>query len=230
MVKNCILEKITTMIVQIYSITTPEEALRLCELGVDHVGVMTGKVSGTYTQDFESTRKIFESITPPTKKVAFTKSNILSELEEICRETKPDILHISAFENITEALLNKLKFKFSNIQLMKSIYVKDLNSIIEAKHFQDLVDYILLDSQNDNSSFGATGKVNDWKLARKIVKTMQVPVILAGGLGTDNVVEAIKTVQPAGVDSMTKTNLKDSKFKDIDKVNEFVRLAKSSDY
>jgi len=228
MVKNCILEKITTMIVQIYSITTPEQALKLCKLGVDHVGVMTGKVSGTYTQDFESTKRIFESITLPVKKVAFTKSNTLSELEEICRETKPDILHISAFENVTKDLLNKLKLEFSNIQLMKSIYVKDSNSIIEAKHFQDLVDFILLDSQNDSSSFGATGKVTDWKLARKIVEAVQILVILAGGLGTDNVVKAIKTVQPAGVDSMTKTNLKDSKFKDMDKVSEFVKLAKSS--
>jgi len=217
------------MIVQIYSIITPEEASKLCDLGVDHIGVMTGKVSGTYTQDFKLTKKIFESIKPPIKKVAFTKSNNIFELMETCTETNPDILHISAFKNIDDDLLQKLKLEFPNIKLMKSIYVNGTSSFQEAKYFQNLVDFILLDSQNSNSLFGGTGKVINWKLASEIVKAVKVPVILAGGLGVDNVIEAINTVRPAGVDSMTKTNLKNGKLKDMKKVKEFVRLAKSID-
>lgn len=216
------------MIVQIYAVTSPEDALRLNEIGVDHIGVMTGKVSGKYTQTFESTRKIFESITAPAKKVAFSKSNILPELVEICRETKPDILHISAFENVNKNLLQKLKHKFSNIKLMKSIYVTGSESINEVKHFQDLVDYILLDSQDDSSFYGGTGKVNDWQTAGAIVDISKVPVILAGGLGPDNIVEAIRAVHPAGVDSMTKTNLDKDGRKDIQKVRAFIKLAKEA--
>ena len=37
------------------------------------------------------------------------------------------------------------------------------------------------------SAFGATGEVSDWNLARKIVEVVKVPVILAGGLGPENV-------------------------------------------
>jgi phosphoribosylanthranilate isomerase len=47
---------------------------------------------------------------------------------------------------------------------------------------------------------GGTGRIHDWTLSRKIVETVPVPVILAGGLNAENVAEAIDTVQPFGVD------------------------------
>ena len=57
---------------------------------------------------------------------------------------------------------------------------------------------------------------------------MRIPVIIAGGLGPDNVVAAINAVRPAGVDSKTKTDKDDgSHTKDLEKVKQFVSLAKS---
>jgi phosphoribosylanthranilate isomerase len=53
-----------------------------------------------------------------------------------------------------------------------------------------------------------------------------VPAILAGGLGPDNVAEAIKAVRPAGVDSKTKTDRPDGAGKDLEKVRQFVAAAK----
>jgi phosphoribosylanthranilate isomerase len=51
---------------------------------------------------------------------------------------------------------------------------------------------------------------------------------MAGGLGPDNVVEAIKAVRPAGVDSKTKTDKMDgSHGKDLEKAKKFARAAKS---
>ena len=38
---------------------------------------------------------------------------------------------------------------------------------------------------------------------------MKIPVIIAGGLGPDNVVDAIRAVRPAGVDSKTRTDKDD---------------------
>jgi phosphoribosylanthranilate isomerase len=62
----------------------------------------------------------------------------------------------------------------------------------------------------------------------KIVNSVSIPVIIAGGLGPDNVVEAIRRVRPAGVDSKTKTDKDDgSHTKDLQKVKQFVTRAKS---
>jgi len=42
------------------------------------------------------------------------------------------------------------------------------------------------------------------------VDTARIPVVLAGGISPDNVVEGLRQVGPAGVDSCTGTNACDS--------------------
>ncbi len=69
---------------------------------------------------------------------------------------------------------------------------------------------LLLDSHRPGDvQIGALGITHSWDLARKIVQSVRVPVIIAGGLGPDNVVDAINAAQPAGVDSKTKTDKDD---------------------
>jgi phosphoribosylanthranilate isomerase len=46
-------------------------------------------------------------------------------------------------------------------------------------------------------------------------------VILVGDLGRDNVAEAIRGVQPVGVDSKTKTGQDGSHRKDLDRLRRF---------
>jgi len=46
--------------------------------------------------------------------------------------------------------------------------------------------------------YGGTGQTTDWSLAGEVAKA--VPVILAGGLTPENVQDAIRQVQPYGVD------------------------------
>ena len=69
---------------------------------------------------------------------------------------------------------------------------------------------------------------HSWELDRAIVERVRVPVIIAGGLGPENIVEAIRAVWPAGVDSKTRTDKGDgSHTKDLEKVRRFVSLARS---
>ena len=71
---------------------------------------------------------------------------------------------------------------------------------------------------------------NDWNIDREIVEKVSIPVILAGGLGPENVEDAIKAVHPDGVDSLTKTSDKENGVlvrKNIEKVREFCRIAHS---
>jgi phosphoribosylanthranilate isomerase len=75
---------------------------------------------------------------------------------------------------------------------------------------------------------GITGKVCDWDMARWLTKISPLPVILAGGLGLENVFDAICQTKPAGVDSCTRTNAVDSRGrvirfrKDLAKVSRFI--------
>jgi len=76
---------------------------------------------------------------------------------------------------------------------------------------------------------GAAGVTHDWSIDREIVNRVPIPVILAGGLGPDNVEEAIRAVNPFGVDSLTKTSVKENGkllHKDIELVRQFCERAK----
>ena len=63
-------------------------------------------------------------------------------------------------------------------------------------------DAILLDAQVEGE-YGGTGKAIDWDFAAEVVKACPKPVILAGGLTPDNVVEAVRKVRPFAVDVST---------------------------
>jgi phosphoribosylanthranilate isomerase len=90
-----------------------------------------------------------------------------------------------------------------------------------------VADFLLLDTYDAGTrQFGALGRTHDWSLSRRIVDDVGIPVILAGGLGPENVAVAIAAVRPAGVDSKTRTDRPDGTGKDLAKVEAFVTAAK----
>jgi len=105
----------------------------------------------------------------------------------------------------------------------------DQGSVEIARSYDRIADILLLDSHKaGDRQIGALGVTHDWELDRQIVGSVSIPVIIAGGLGPENVIDAIKFVHPAGVDSKTRTDKADgSHTKDLDKVRQFVELAKT---
>jgi phosphoribosylanthranilate isomerase len=80
-------------------------------------------------------------------------------------------------------------------RVIKAFQVKNKASLERMSHYR--VSAYLLDSYKEGMR-GGTGTTFDWHLA-VVAKTFG-RVILAGGLTPDNVVEAVKLVQPYGVD------------------------------
>src|SRR5262249_2982988 len=96
------------------------------------------------------------------------------------------------------------------LSLMRSIPVVDESSIALARLYDRVADWLLLDSyESGDRQIGALGMTHSWDLDRRIVESVRVPVIIAGGLGPENVREAIRVARPAGVDSKTKTDKND---------------------
>ena len=135
------------------------------------------------------------------------------------------MLHLGARPHkIDLSDVEKIKKKFPLVKITRSISVINEQSIIDAKECVQFADLLLLHTYNDaDSEFGGTEKTHNWEISRQIVQSVQIPVILAGGLGPDNVVEAIQRVAPFGVDSKSKTDNVGSNVKDLTKVAEFVK-------
>jgi phosphoribosylanthranilate isomerase len=120
-----------------------------------------------------------------------------------------------------------LKTRFPEIPIMRAVPVIDETSIEVAGSYRGVADFLLLDSYDlGTRQFGALGRTHDWSLSRRIVDDVCIPVILAGGLGPDNVAAAIAAVRPSGVDSKTKTDRPGGGGKDLAEVRAFVAAAK----
>jgi phosphoribosylanthranilate isomerase len=218
------------VIVQIYEVTSPEEASTLARIGVDHIGVLVGEGEFPREQSIAAAKRIFAAVPPSSKGSALSLSADVGAVERIVAALSPAILHLGAStELLTPEHLAALKKKFKELCIMRSIPVVSEESISIAKSYDRIADLLLLDSHRPaDRQIGALGVTHSWELDRKIVESVRTPVIIAGGLGPDNVVAAIEAVSPAGVDSKTKTDKDDeSHTKDFKKVKQFVSLAKS---
>jgi phosphoribosylanthranilate isomerase len=216
------------MLVQIYEVRTPEEAVALARLGVDHVGVLVG--NGAFARELTpaQARAVFLAVPAGTQRVALSLSPRLREVARVVEQTNPDVIHIAAAVELFSAEHTRaLKTAFPHMRIMRSIPIVDAACVEWAKAYQDIADFLLLDSHDPgDQQIGGLGRTHDWRLSRRIVEEVGVPAILAGGLDADNVAAAIAAVQPAGVDSKTKTDLADGSGKDLEKVRQFIAAAK----
>jgi phosphoribosylanthranilate isomerase len=218
------------MIVQIYEVTTAAEARALGATGVDHVGVLVGEGSFPREQTIEKARQVFAAIPAGSKASALSLSHDLDLIVRLTAALVPDILHLGAApQHFSPVHLRTLKAEFPRVSLMRSIPVVDESSIALARSYDGIADWLLLDSyESGDRQIGALGVTHSWELDRRIIENVCIPAIIAGGLGPENVQDAIRVARPAGVDSKTKTDKTDgSHTKDLQKVSAFVRAARS---
>ena len=76
------------------------------------------------------------------------------------------------------------------------------------------------------SAYGGSGVVGDWSLARALAA--QAPILLAGGLTPENVGEAVRQVDPWGVDVASGVEASPG-FKDVAKISAFIAAARSAE-
>jgi phosphoribosylanthranilate isomerase len=103
--------------------------------------------------------------------------------------------------------LTALREGLPGISLVQVVHVTGATAVAEALRVEPYVDAVLLDSGTPDGpvrTFGGTGNTHDWDVSARIVRELACPVFLAGGLGPDNVAEAIRRVRPFGVDACSR--------------------------
>jgi phosphoribosylanthranilate isomerase len=218
------------MLTQIYEVSSPEEADAVSAMVIDHIGILVGDGSFPREQSLATAPAIMSAVRTPSKVSALFLSCNLSLIETMVRNLNPTIVHLGASNDLLPpAQVAEFRLTFPKITLMRSVPVFGPESIGIARSYDGIVDFLLLDSHKAGDiQIGALGITHDWNVSREIAETVRTPVILAGGLGPDNVAQAIRAVRPAGVDSKTKTDHTGSHSKDLAKVREFARIAKAS--
>jgi len=204
-------------IVKICGITSVENALTTAEAGADAIGLMFYEKSPRHIS-IQTAAEISRALPPYVIKVG-----VFVDAEE-------DFI----LRAMMECGLNILQFHGSEtpefcsrfpVMTLRAIRVKDADSIEALADYS--TDAFLLDAYVANQ-LGGTGAKFNWDLAIA-ARRFGKPIFLAGGLTSENVAEAVQTVQPYAVDVSSGVEESPGK-KDIAKVKAFVRAAKSIQY
>jgi phosphoribosylanthranilate isomerase len=214
------------MYVKICGIRRHEDALIAAELGADAVGLLVGQRHNS--QDFISAaiaRDISRVLPPPVEAVLVTHMEDIDELERLLQQS--GITTVQLHSEIASSSVERLRGRLPHVKIFKSVHVISADSVAYPEAFRKLVDGFVLDSINVvTDQVGGTGKTHDWSLSRQIVtRYPEIPIILAGGLNSENVRSAIEYVHPFGVDVNSGTKAPNG-FKDTRKMQEFIVQAK----
>jgi phosphoribosylanthranilate isomerase len=173
--------------IKICGITNLDDALAAAAFGADALGFNFFKKSPRYVEPGKAAEII--SQLPP---IIMPIGIFVNEREEKIRELQA----LTCIQTVQLHGDESPEFcQRFGARVIKAFQVKDKESI---KHMaQYHVGAFLLDSYRDDQR-GGTGTTFDWHLA-VVAKTFG-RVILAGGLTPENVAEAVKLVQPYGLD------------------------------
>ncbi len=194
------------MIVQVYSMTSIQDAIATAEAGAHLIGVVVGE-PGVLAEavDNERARAILAAVRPRASGVALSLSDNREEICAMVDAVRPDVVHVASREIEPEDCA-WIRDRIAPVRLLRAIAVRAGETVAEAEAHQNTVDYLMLESGAKGLPF-AGGETHDWLVSRIIVERSRVPVILAGGLSADNVEQAIAAVRPWGVDSFTHTDI-----------------------
>jgi len=214
------------MYVKICGVRRQEDALLAAELGADAIGLLVGQKHTSPDFIFTTVAKdIARALPPSVEAVLVTHVEDLDELERLLQQS--EIRTIQLHSEIAPSSVERLRGRLPHLKIFKSINIISADSVAYPEAFEKLVDGFVLDSINvATGQLGGTGKTHDWSVSRQIVmRYPEIPIILAGGLNSENVRSAIEYVHPFGVDVNSGTKAPDG-FKDTRKMEEFIVQAK----
>jgi phosphoribosylanthranilate isomerase len=210
--------------VKICGVTNQRDLDLVTGLGVDAVGVITGIPSSPRNVSLEMAKTLVDNTPVFTKSVLVMAPESLEEAVEVSEYVRPDAIQIHGekidFKELSEAI--------GDVDVIKPFNVNDLDCESTALDAAALCDAVLIDSST-SAKLGGTGRVHDWDISRRIAETIKPkPLILAGGLESGNVAEAIRVVKPYGVDVCTGTEASHG-VKDPEKVRGFLSAVIEAD-
>lgn len=204
--------------VKICGVTTVEDAEFALEAGADALGL--NFVPGTpRCLDVEQAREIAEALAPFGARVGVFVNETPERVMEVASRVGLDAAQLHGDETPEDCrwLIER------GLRVIRALRVKGPETIAQISAFPDCA--ILLDAYV-KGALGGTGETFDWELARQAAVAR--PIILSGGLKPENVGEAVRSVQPYGVDSSSGVEGAVLARKDPERVLNFIENARAA--
>ncbi len=193
----------------------PEDILAVNQAKPDYIGFICSRRFWRHIS-LEEAAVLKEMLDPGIRAVGVFVDEPYEEIAGWLKKGVIDLvqLHGEEDEYYIRQLRKVMLFQETLVPVIQAFRVKTEKDLLRAGH--SIADYILLDSG------AGSGVTFDWSL----LDSMDRPYFLAGGLGPDNVAEAIRRFHPYAVDM--SSSLETERKKDPEKIRSAVREARNA--
>lgn len=193
--------------IKICGICNAEDLKLVATSGANYAGVLVDIPTGRGVP-FEQAKRLFAS--PRVPMVAVLMDPPMDRVQAVCKELSPSAIQLHGEEpaDLVGRIVHSVTcevWKVVHAPAVESGQELSVRELIEqANLYIDAgVTRIIMDATvrtGNETMRGGTGKRVDWNLARQVRDSIRVPMILAGGIRPDNVIQAIRTVDPYAID------------------------------
>jgi phosphoribosylanthranilate isomerase len=211
--------------IKICGIRDKSHALAAVETGADFIGLVFApsqrQVSPDKACEIASAVKKSSDATKVVGVFVNAPSSQVNELADFCDLDWVQLSGDESWEYCREVIRPVIKAIRIDQQSPEKLYA-ELSAGSKLLPAQEFI--TLLDSRVEGK-YGGTGESFNWDLAQEV--TRRFPVIIAGGLDSENVARLIKRVAPWGVD--VSSGVETRGVKDIAKIRAFIEAVRKAD-
>ncbi|HEX7287565.1 MAG TPA: phosphoribosylanthranilate isomerase [Candidatus Angelobacter sp.] len=209
--------------IKICGTTSVRDALASVEAGADALGLIFAPSKRRITM--EKAREIIRALPSEVERIGVFLNESVDEVLRTVMELDLTGIQLHGDELPFELCSYLPKARREELRIIKTILVQEGFEVRLQAGMQaaaEVVDAWLLDSGT------GSGRTFDWQGARKQLGAQQGQVIIAGGLTPDNVVQAIHTFLPWGVDVVSGVEYEPG-HKDWNKLKAFVQAVREAE-
>ncbi len=195
--------------IKICGVRREEDAIYLNEFLPDYTGFIFAKGRKRYIEPSFALR-IKKALSPKIKTVGVFVNEDVKEILSVAESGAIDLIQLHGLED--DGFISAVKEK-SRLPVIKAFKIESKEDVERAVNSAG--DFILLDN-----GAGGTGEKFNWDLLREIER----PFFLAGGLDPENVSKALKICSPYAVD--VSSGVETNGFKDYLKIKEFIKAVR----
>lgn len=200
--------------IKICGITNELDAKRAAKYGAWAIGFIFYKKSPRFISPFKA-KKIIDTLPPFITPVGVFVNQRTGAVKDIINHCGIRAVQLHGDEDRDFCR----RMKGFNMKVIKAFRVgPDFDPAI-VKQFN--ADAFLFDS--DSKDYGGSGKAFDWNMLSAVKSHTETPIIISGGLNSQNVIDAVNTIKPYAVDVNSGVEESPGK-KDQNKMKDFIDI------
>lgn len=201
--------------IKICGLRRKEDILAVNEALPDYIGFVFAE--GRRQVSEETALELKQLLHPEILSVGVFVNDDINRIKRLCKEGIIDVVQLHGDE--TQLYIDQLRGQIDR-PIIKALRVSGKASLQAAATIR--CDYLLLDTYH-KEQYGGTGECFDWT----VIPNLKKACFIAGGISSDNVLDAISLLKPYCVD--VSSSVEAEGYKDANKIKEIVQKVRSID-